>query len=461
MALHPNQMSFQGHAKAIASLGIPLIGGHLAQFAIGITDTIMLGWYGVGELAAVTLASSYFFVCFILGSGFAFAVMPIVASANAQNDHQRIRRSTRMGLWLSVVFAISIMPFLWFAGDVLLLLGQEPSVAKQAGDYLQIAGWGIFPALLVMVLRSYLGGLERAQIVLWVTVLAAVVNAAANAVFIFGAFGLPAFGITGAALASLLTQIVSFTVIIAYALKQLPEHDLLRNLHKPDWIMMREIWRHGFPIGLTAVSEVTLFSASGIMMGWLGTNVLAAHGIAVSLSGLVFMLHLGLSNVATIRVSNALGRIDPIHLKRGAVVISIISFSIACVTIFFFLITRESLVGLYLATDDPQRNEIIAIGATLVAISGLFQLVDAMQAVALGLLRGLLDTKIPMCLAALSYWAFGIPTGYILSITMGLGGIGVWIGLVIGLAAAGVLLMSRFWFYSLPRVFKEIANNVN
>lgn len=456
MAQHSIQMSFKGHAKAIASLGIPLVGGHLAQFAIGITDTIMLGWYGVEELAAVTLASNYFFICFILGSGFAFAVMPIVASANAQDDHKRIRRSTRMGLWLSLVFATSIMPLFWFAHDVFLALGQNAHVAKQAGDYLQIAGWGIFPALLVMVLRSYLGGLERARVVLWVTVLAALVNAAANSVLIFGAFGLPEFGISGAAMASLMTQLVSFAVIMVYALKKLPEHDLLRNLQRPDWTMMREIFRHGFPIGLTALSEVALFSASGIMMGWLGTNTLAAHGIAASLSGMVFMLHLGLSNVATIRVGNALGRKDPMHLKRGALVMCVISFIIACATIVVFLITSEELVGLYLATDDPQRDDIIYIGAKLVAISGFFQLADAMQAIALGLLRGLLDTKIPMFFAAFSYWALGIPACYILSNQMGFGGVGVWSGLVIGLAAAGILLMSRFWYFALPQAFKNI-----
>lgn len=140
-----DQMSYGGHVRALSILGLPLIGGHLAQFAIGLTDTVMLGWYGVNELAAVTLAQSFFFVWFILGSGFAFAVMPMVASAVATDDHRRIRRSTRMGLWLSVVYGVLSMPLMWYSEAILLAAGQEAQVAADAGTYLRIAGWGIFP----------------------------------------------------------------------------------------------------------------------------------------------------------------------------------------------------------------------------------------------------------------------------------------------------------------------------
>lgn len=445
-------MSWSGHTWAVAKLGVPLVGGHIAQFAIGLTDTAMLGWYGVDELAAVTLAGSYFFVLFLLGSGFAFALMPIVASATAQDDDRRIRRATRMGLWISLVYGVIVMPFLWFARDVLMFLGQEEVVARHTGDYLRIAGWGIFPALLVMVMKSYLGGLERAQAVLWITVLAAVVNAVANYLLIFGHFGLPELGMAGAAIASLVTQSVSFLVIMGYALLRLPEHDLLRNVHQPDWAMLREIFRHGLPIGLTTLSEASLFTASALMMGWLGTDVLAAHGIAISLGGLTFMLHLGLSNAATIRAGNALGRGDPDHLRRGALVVTAVSFVVACGAAAAFLLIPEPLLALFLAQDDPQRDDIIAAGVVLLALAGLFQLMDAMQVIALGLLRGLLDTAVPMVIAGLSYWAVGIPASYLLGFTFGFGGAGVWVGLVLGLTAAGGLLMVRFWRYALLKV---------
>ena len=451
----PTQMSYGGHVRALSILGLPLIGGHLAQFAIGLTDTIMLGWYGVAELAAVTLAQSFFFVWFILGAGFAFAVMPMVASAAATGDHRRIRRATRMGLWLSLVYGMVAMPLMWWSEAILLAAGQQPQVAADAGSYLRIAGWGIFPALLVMVLKSYLAGLERTQAVLWITVIAAVVNGLVNYVLIFGHFGLPAMGLQGAALASLATQMVSVLAVIAYSLWRLPEHDLLRNLQRPDWEMMQEIFRHGLPIGLTTLCEVSLFTASAMMMGWLGTVPLAAHGIAVSVAGLTFMLHLGLSNAATIRVGNALGRRDRAHMVRGAVVVTVASLGVAVATALVFFLAPEPLILLFLDPDDPQKPEILAIGISLLAMAALFQLMDGMQAIALGLLRGLLDTGVPMVMAALSYWVIGVPTSYLLGFTLGLGGVGVWTGLILGLSTAGVLLLVRFWLHTLARVELE------
>ncbi|NIZ15618.1 MATE family efflux transporter [Phaeobacter sp. HF9A] len=446
------QMSYRGHARAIAVLGLPLIGGHVAQFAIGLTDTVMLGWYGVEELAAVTLAQSYFFVWFILGAGFAFAVMPMVASAAATDDHRRIRRSARMGLWLSVVYSLLAMPLMWFSEDILLAAGQAPQVAADAGDYLRIASWGIFPALLVMVLKSYLAGLERTQAVFGATVMAAVVNGLVNYVLIFGHFGAPELGLRGAALASLGTQIVSVVAVMAYALWRLPEHDLLRNLHRPDWEMMREIARHGLPIGLTTLCEVSLFSASALMMGWLGTLALAAHGIAMSVTGAIFMVHLGLSNAATIRVGNALGRNDKAHMVRGAIVVTAASFVLALATALVFFLTPEPLILMFLDPNDPHRPEILEIGVVLLAMAALFQLMDGMQAIALGLLRGLLDTAVPMVMAALSYWAVGVSSSYVLGFYLGYGPVGVWIGLILGLSCAGVLLLARFWLHTLRQV---------
>lgn len=154
-------MSYPGHVRAILVLGLPMVGSNLAQFAIGLTDTVMLGWYGIEALAAVTLASSYFFVLFLMGSGFAWAVMPMVAAFDAEGDEVGVRRATRMGLWLSTLFAICAMPALWWSEPVLLAFGQNEVVADQAAQYLRIAGWGIFPALFVMVLKSYLAALER------------------------------------------------------------------------------------------------------------------------------------------------------------------------------------------------------------------------------------------------------------------------------------------------------------
>lgn len=439
------QMPKSQHAKAILSLGLPLIGGHLAQFSIGLTDTIMMGWYSVGGLAAVTLASTFFFVLFIFGSGFAQAVMPLVASQFAENDDAQMRRTTRMGLWMSFVFALSVMPLFYFSESLLLALGQTPELSEQAQGYLRIAGWGVIPALGVMVLKSYLAALERTQVVLWVTLIAMVVNGFANYALIFGNWGAPELGLRGSAIASLGVQILSLLVIAGYVLWALPQQQIFARLWKPDWDAFFLVGRLGVPIGFAILAEVGLFATSTMMMGWLGTIQLAAHGVALQLASLTFMIHLGLSNAATVRSGNALGRRDPDHLMRGAKVVIAMSLLIAFLTIIVFVIIPESLISIFLDRDEPNRAEIMAIGAVLLLMAGIFQLVDAAQVMALGLLRGLRDTKVPMSLAIFSYWVVGVPCSYVFGFVFKYEGVGVWGGLVVGLAVASVLMTERFF----------------
>jgi MATE family multidrug resistance protein len=443
-------MTYLQHARAILALGLPLIGGHLAQVAIGVTDTVMLGWYGVDALAAVTLGSTYFFVIFIFGSGFAWAVMPMVASFAASGDETGLRRATRMGLWLSLGFGLLALPSMIWSEPILRQMGQGDAIAQDASAYLSLMGFGILPALLVMVLKSYLAALERTQVVLWITVLSAGVNALANYALIFGNWGTPELGIRGAAIASIATQSFSLLGVVLYARFALPQHALFRRLWRADPQMLARVFRLGLPIGLTSLSEVGLFAASAVMMGWLGTATLAAHGIAVQLASVTFMVHLGLSNVATIRAGNAHGRKDPERMDRGARVVTGLSLGFAVATIVLFLALPEPLLSLFMQQDDPQRPAILAIGVGLLAMAALFQLVDGIQVISLGLLRGVQDTRVPMIFAAVSYWGIGVPASYLFGFALGFGGIGVWLGLVVGLAFAALFLSGRFWGVMLP-----------
>ena len=209
-----NPLSFPGHLRAVTVLGLPLVGGHLAQFAIGLTDTVMIGWYGVPELAALTLAHSYFFTLFLLGCGFAWAIMPMVATFAAQGDETQIRRATRMSLWLSILYFAATMPLLWFAGPILRAMGQDAEIAAMAELYLRVAGWGMLPGLGVMAFKNYLAGLEHTRIVLWITVAAAGANVVANYALIFGNWGAPELGIAGAGIASVLSNLAMLALVI-------------------------------------------------------------------------------------------------------------------------------------------------------------------------------------------------------------------------------------------------------
>lgn len=440
-------MSPLTHARAVLVLGLPLIGSHLAQMALHVTDTVFLGWYGVNELAAVVLASSAFFVIFILGSGFAQAVMPLVAAAMGAGDETRVRRDARMGLWLSIGFGLLTYPLFWASGAILLALGQKPEVAALAQDFLRIGGLGMVPALLIMTLKSYLAALEKTQVVLWTTLLGVLVNGVVAYALIFGHWGMPELGVKGAALASLTVQAVNFALLAVYAHGQadLRRFHLFQRFWRADVGALKSVFRLGWPIGLTGLAESALFYATSLMMGWVGTVQLAAHGIAMEVASLSFMVHLGLSNAATVRAGRADGAGDARALRDGAKVAIALSAGFGLAMVVLFLTLPEGIIALFLDMQKPGSAEIVAFGVKLLAVAALFQMADAMQVMALGLLRGIHDTRVPMFAATISYWLIGIPSAYVLGFPFGMGGIGLWLGLVIGLVFAATLMMWRFW----------------
>jgi MATE family multidrug resistance protein len=436
---------YRTHARAAIWLGVPLVGSHLAQGMVQLTDTLMLGWYGIEALAAGGLGAGLFSTLFMVGSGIALAVMPMVAQAASSGDETQIRRVTRMGLWLSVLFGVLIYPFFWFSETILLGLGQKPEIAKLASDYMVIAGLGMIPGLLVMVLKSYLAALDRAQVVLWVTVTGAIGNAGLNWLLIFGNWGFPELGVQGAAIASLCLHTAMMVALAIYAVRVLPEHELFARFWRPDWEAFGRVFRLGWPISLTLLAEAGLFSTTALMIGWIGTVELAAHGIALQIASLTFNAHIGLSQVATVRAGQALGRKDAGNLVRGGMVVTGLSLCMIGMTVVAFLGVPEALLGVFTNPDDPKRAAVIAVGVSMLAMAALFQLADGMQVVALGLLRGVQDTRMPMVMAAFSYWAIGAPSSYLFGFVLEWGAVGVWMGLVVGLATASVLLMFRFW----------------
>ena len=440
--------AYRTHAGPILRLGVPLVGSHLAQIAIHFTDTVMLGRYSVEALAGQVLGATLFFVIFIVGSGFAWAVMPMVARAEAEGDVTGLRRVTRMGLWASVVYGALVMPALILSEGMFAALGQTPEAAAIAAEYLSIAGWAMIPMLLVMVLKSYLSALERTQVVLWVTVAAVGLNIVVNYLLIFGNWGVPEMGVAGAAVASLAVAVGSTLVLALYALRVRPRDALFARFWRPDWSALGQVGRVGLPIGLTSLAESSLFAASTIMMGWLGTIPLAAHGIVLEIASITFMIHMGLSNAATIRAGQAMGRRDGRELRRGALVAVLMSAAVAAVAIAAFLIWPEALVGLFLGTYVPDRDAVLATGAVLMLGAALFQFFDGAQIMALGLLRGVQDTTVPLILAVICYGLLGIPASYLMGFTLGLGGLGIWLGLTMGLVLASTCLLARFFFWS-------------
>ncbi|WP_273501014.1 MATE family efflux transporter [Paracoccus sphaerophysae] len=440
-------MSLKPHLSATLALGLPLVATHVARMMIGVIDTVMVGRYGVDPLAALVLATSYFFILMILGSGYALGLMGLIATARARRDEVQVRRSTRMAMWLSVIHAALVAPILWWSGQILIALGQEPAIAALAQEWLRVMLFAMPAVLCAMALNSFLAALGRPNAVLIVTLAGLPVNAALNWVLIWGNLGAPELGVTGAALASATVNWLQLAglLLLAVSLPEARPYHLLQRLWRADWPAARQVFALGLPIGLTLVAESGMFTSTYMMMGWLGTVPLAAHGIALQIASLTFMVHLGISNAATIRVGTAHGNGDAAGLRRAALAAIILSVGFALLAMTAFLAIPRALTGLYLNAADPQAPAIVALAAVLMVYAGLFQLVDAMQAIALGLLRGVHDTRVPMVLAVVSYWLIGLPAAWLLAFPLGFGPPGLWLGLLVGLSFAAALLMARFW----------------
>jgi MATE family multidrug resistance protein len=439
--------SLAHHMRRTLALGLPLVGSQVGQVVIGATDTLMLGRYSVDALAAGVLGSSVFFTLFVVGVGFAYALTPVVAESVARGQEREARRATRMALWLAALFAAAMLPATWFSAPLMRALGQQEALAVDVEAYLRIAGLGLWPALIAATFRAHLSALERTRVVFWATTAAALANGGLNWLLIYGNWGLPEMGLRGAAVASVAVQVVTAAILLAYATRGpgMARFALLRNPLRADWPVLGRLFRLGWPIGATHLAESSLFTVSALMMGWLGTVPLAAHGIVLQIAAATFMVHLGLSSAATVRVGQARGRGEPGQLRRGAWAALLLSGMFAAAAVLLYMTAGPWLVGLFVDAAEPDRAAILAMGGLLLLLAAAFQFVDAAQVMALGLLRGLQDTTVPMLWAVLSYWVLGVPASYVLGFVLGWGPAGIWLGLVVGLTAAAATLMARFW----------------
>nr|WP_313522898.1 MATE family efflux transporter [Shinella sp.] len=447
MATHRADNSWRAHFRATFALGVPLIGAQLAQLGIHTTDVVIVGRLGAVPLAALVLSSQFFFTLFIFGSGFANAVMPMVAQAYGRGDPVAVRRAVRMGMWVVLLYSALTAPIFYNAERILLYAGQKPEVAALAGGYLKIVQWGMAPALLFMTLRGLVSAVGRAGIVLYVTITILSINAFFAYALVLGRFGFPTLGIQGAAIVSVAVNILSFLLLTAY-IQWRPEmrrYELFVRFWRPDWPAFREVVHLGLPIGFTMLAEVGLFTGASLLMGNIGTLELAAHGIALQLASIAFMIPLGLAQAGTVRVGVAHGRADHLAVVRASLAVLAVAVVISISGGVLFASIPTTLAAIFLDEAGKDSAAVLAIAGPFVVIAGIFQLVDGLQAIAAGLLRGLKDTRIPMVMALISYWPIGFFCAWFFAFPGGFGGVGIWFGFVGGLAAAAVLLNWRFY----------------
>ena len=438
--------NFRQQLRLTLTFAMPLIGSNLAQSSKHLVDALMLGRYGVDELAAGVLGGTIFVITFVVGSGFAMAAIPLAAEARGAGLTWKVRRIIRMSFWISALYWLLLWAPLHFIEPFLLRLGQEPEIARLCGEYMTIVLWGIFPAITVMVLKSFFMALGKPRIILWATALGAFINVPANYMLIFGNWGAPELGIKGAAYATIAAHGITLIAMLIYLLTDATcrSYSLLSRIWRPEWTYLASVFRLGWPVSATLISEIGLFAVCSVMMGWISTATLAAHGIALETAAFVFMIYLGFANAATAQIGFAVGARDRNSLVLTAKAAIVLTAVTVAAVVAVFLSVPELLVQAFLDRRSEEAAEVLLIGVHLIYLAAAFQIGDGLQVVALGLLRGLSDTRAPMIIAAVSYAAIGLPVSYFLGFTADLGGVGIWTGFVAALGTAAVLLLLRF-----------------
>ena len=445
-------------------LAAPVIMGMLGHTFVGLIDNIMVGQLGSAELAAVSLGNSFFFVAMSLGIGFSTAITPLAAEADSEDDFNKGKSAFKHGLFLCIVLSLLLFGMILLAKPLMYLMKQPEEVVVLTMPYLDIIAISLIPLIIFQGFKQFSDGLSLTKHAMYATIAANLINVGINYLLIFGKFGFPKMGILGAGIGTLVSRI-AMIIIIWILLKNNQKAKLFVTqikLFVLDSTMLKRIINLGLPSAMQMFFEVAIFTSAIWLSGLLGKNAQAANQIALNLSSMTFMIAMGLSVTAMIRVGNQKGLKNYVELQRIAKSIFLMGIMFASVFALLFFIFHDIFPALYLDLEDINNyldnQEVVAIASKLLLVAALFQISDSAQVVFLGALRGLQDVKIPTILTFVSYWVIGFPSSYFLGKETAYGSTGIWFGLLVGLASASIFLYLRF-IYLTNRLIQTHNNN--
>lgn len=445
-----NLKQYTSEFKTNLKLASPVMLGMLGHTFVGLVDNIMVGQLGTAELAAVSLGNSFVFVAMSLGIGFSTAITPLVAEADAANDRVRAKSSFKNGLFLCSALGVALFLMTLIAKPLMYHMKQPEEVVELAIPYLDLVAFSLIPLLIFQGIKQFSEGLSMTRYPMYATLAANVVNIVLNYILIFGKFGAPQMGIVGAAVGTLVSRFVMWFYLWWLLTGKEKSKDLVTNikLFVLDFGMVKKILSLGFPSAMQMFFEVGIFTAAIWLSGVLGKNPQAANQIALNMASMTFMVAMGLSVTAMIRVGNQKGLRNFKELRRIAFSIFLLTTIFEVIFAVIFLLFHKILPTFYVDMNDAvnyaDNTEVVAIAAKLLLAAAIFQISDGLQVVALGALRGLQDVLIPTLLTFIAYWGIGFPVSYYLGLKQPYGSFGIWIGLLAGLTAAGILLFWRF-----------------
>ena len=444
----PRGDGWRSELLATFRLSWPLALANLLQMLVYATDVIFVARLGAFDLAASSLAVSLLSIVAWSLIGMVSMVSALIAAALGRSRFavREIRRDTRMAIWLGAISGLFAMMLLSQTERILLWSGQEATLAARAMDYMEIVLWAMPALLIANALRAFVSAMGRPGIATAITALAIGVNALGNYALVFGYLGAPALGLEGSAIATVLTALATLGayVVAIQTNRRLRRYFVFGRLWRPDWAKLGYLVRLGAPVLFTTLAEAGLFGGAALLMGRIGTLELAAHTLALQLAALAFQVPYGISQAATIRVGYHYGAQDRVAAGRAGWTAIALAAVFMLLTASAMLFAPKFLLSAYVDIAAPANLALVALAARYMLVAAIFQLVDGIQVVAAGALRGLQDTRVPMWFAIFSYWVPGFGVSYYLGLRTDWEGIGVWTGFAVGLATATILLGSRW-----------------
>ena len=431
-------------------LSAPVIMGMLGHTFVGLVDNIMVGQLGSAELAAVSLGNSFFFVAMSLGIGFSTAITPLVAEADSENNFKKGKSAFKHGLFLCIVLSLLLFGMILLAKPLMYLMEQPEEVVLLTMPYLDIIAISLIPLIIFQGFKQFSDGLSLTKHAMYATIVGNLINIGLNYILIFGKLGFPKMGIVGAGVGTLVSRLAMIAIIWTLLKNDKKASAFVTHIRLfiLESTMLKKIINLGLPSAMQMFFEVAIFTSAIWLSGLLGKNAQAANQIALNLSSMTFMIAMGLSVTAMIRVGNQKGLRNYEELQRIAKSIFLMGIMFASVFALLFLIFHDIFPALYLDLDDvnnySDNQEVVSIASKLLLVAALFQISDSAQVIFLGALRGLQDVKMPTVLTFIAYWMIGFPTSYFLGKESAYGSTGIWIGLLVGLASASIFLYLRF-----------------
>ncbi|ODQ00727.1 MULTISPECIES: MATE family efflux transporter [Salinivibrio] len=438
---------YRDEASAIIRLSIPVFIAQIAQTSMGFVDTVMAGGYSATDMAAVAVASSVWMPAILFGIGLLMAMVPMIAQLNGASKDDQIPYQFQQGLYMALFLSIPIGLVLYKAGVIINLMDVEAALTDKTIGYLHAVIWAVPAFLVFQAIRNLCEGMSMTIPAMVIGFIGLAANIPLNWMFVYGKLGAPELGGVGCGVATAIVYWLMAVLMWIYVVfsKKLSTLQLFVSLYAPAFKEQIRLFRLGFPVAASLFFEVTLFAAIAILIAPLGPITVAAHQVAINFSTMIFMLPMSLSAAVSIRVGHLLGKRTTVGAGNSAKIGIWLGVSTACITAILTVWLRDPIIALY-----SDNVEVATLASSLMLLAAVYQITDSIQVVAAGALRGYKDMRAIFQRTLVSYWVFGLPLGYVLGMTdwlvPAMGAHGFWVGIIIGISTAALLLGLRlFW----------------